>query len=265
MYLNNKVSVSIAGYATVMFHDNRATRDGGALYTIDNNIITIKDHCLVHFGDNEVEQYGGAVHCDTHSHITLKGNALVNFTKNIAKYGGAISVLESTMLHLQNSTTWYGNNTATRNGGVMYLSNSFSVSFSDDANIKFYYNNCTQYGGAIYADLTQENTLNKIAFHSNTDFYKNDARVGSSVYVDIQDLCNKTCLNNSVLGINKESLAFSPFGDHISTPPSKLVFYEPEAKCIDDDDNDTDCMTYLVKKHNARSKYYTQCMRTRLL
>ena len=47
------------------------------------------------------------------------------------------------------------------------------------------------------------------------------------------------------MGIDKKVLTHNPFGDHIRTPPSKLVLYKP-ATCIDED-NDTSCHSYLVK------------------
>ena len=242
MYLNNEVSVSISGNTMVMFHNNSA-RSGGALYTIDNTSVTIKDYSLASFLENEVTQYGGAVHCDGHSDFTLEGNAFINFTMNNASYGGAISVFQSALLLSQNSSTWYGNNAATRNGGAVHLSDVFTAVFSDD--VSFYYNNADKYGGAIYADLTQDETPSKIEILEKTDFYKNSASVGPSVYIDVQDSCNKSCLNNTVLGINKNVLTRSSFVEHISTPPNELVLYEP-ATCIDDD-NDTSCNTYLVK------------------
>ena len=70
------------------------------------------------------------------------------------------------------------------------------------------------------------------------NFNKNLAKItGNSVYQDVQEHCNSTCLNNKILGINNGLIA---------TPPNILNFYDP-AKCIDAD-SDTQCNSYYVPR-----------------
>ena len=59
-------------------------------------------------------------------------------------------------------------------------------------------------------------------------FTNNIARiVGNSIYQDVADSCNRSCLTDRVVGISTEFIA---------TPPNELKFYDP-AICIDDDND----------------------------
>jgi len=244
MFLNDNVTIMFAGNTVVTFTNNSATRDGGALYSIDKCSTIIKDYSTVAFTENVVMQYGGAIHCDSHSNITFQGNVSVVFAKNNAGHGGAIFILQSSILFVANSTIQFSDNSAMINGGAIHLRNNLNVKFHESTNITFYCNNATKYGGAIYVYLTQGN-LSKITFNNETDFSKNDALISPSVYIDVQPSCNETCLNNSVLGINKETV--HSHGMHIVTPPNKLILHKP-ATCMDiHDSNNTSCETYFVK------------------
>ena len=61
------------------------------------------------------------------------------------------------------------------------------------------------------------------------------------MYFDTTKSCNRSCLNERIVGIKNESKHF------IATPPSKLKFYNP-ATCIGiDNSNYTECDTYYLK------------------
>ena len=73
--------------------------------------------------------------------------------------------------------------------------------------------------------------------NSTIDFKNNFARIlGSSVYEDVAELCNSSCLYNRITGLSNTLIA---------TPPYELKFDDPAA-CIDDD-NDTQCKKYYVQ------------------
>jgi len=62
---------------------------------------------------------------------------------------------------------------------------------------------------------------------NSINFTNNIAKtLGNSVYLDVSELCNASCLNNRMVGINNKL-----------TPPNELKLYDPSV-CIDDD-NDT--------------------------
>ncbi|XP_065894245.1 uncharacterized protein [Dysidea avara] len=123
----------------------------------------------------------------------------------------------------------------------MHLSNRFLVNFCNNSNITFYHNNANRHGGGIYCDLTKSieskikvNTTD-IVFDYNTDF------ISSDIYMNVPTSCDEMCLNNNV--INGE---YDQFGGVIKTSPRKLEFSDSAVTCIDND-NDTNCQTYLTK------------------
>ena len=113
------------------------------------------------------------------------------------------------------------------------LTNSTFI-LQDNTAINFS-NNQAQYGATIFLDSSAAmiNSSNK----NNINFTNNIARIaGNSLYQDVADLCNRSCLTDRVVGINT---------DFIATPPNELKFYDP-AICIDSD-NDTQCNSYHVQ------------------
>ena len=60
--------------------------------------------------------------------------------------------------------------------------------------------------------------------------------MGSSIYQDVAELCNSSCVNDKVVGMSRELIA---------APPNLLKFHHP-AVCIDND-NDTQCNSYFVQ------------------
>ena len=75
--------------------------------------------------------------------------------------------------------------------------------------------------------------------NSDIDFKNNFAKIlGSSVYEDVAELCNSSCLYNRITGLNNTLIA---------TPPYDLKFDDP-ATCIDNDiNNDTQCKKYYLQ------------------
>ena len=267
LYIASYSTAVFTGYSKVTYSNNEVTQYGGAIYCGDHSNITLDDNVAVNFTNNTSE-YGGALSVIQsnltfngnslakftnniaerggafyvlQSSVTLEGNITANFTENKAKNGGAISIVESFAAFAGNSQTQFFSNSATGSGGAMYLSNHFTVNMSYTSHIEFYHNTANRHGGAIYCDLTKS-TNNKLTFNiTDIVFYSNADLLGSDVYVDIPTSCDETCVNNSI--INK---GYRQFGVVIKTSPRKLEFNDSAVTCVDND-NDTNCQTYLTK------------------
>ena len=242
VYVHNNSSVSFVGNAKVVFYHNMAKSDGGALYSYDHCNITIGQYSEVAFVSNSAMQCGGAMYCDRHSDVTLQGP--VTFTSNAAEDGGAVCMSQSIMKFANNSVVMLDNNRAIENGGGLYFTDKFAVTFVHGSSIKFACNAANRYGGALYSEVSREGLSKLQLYTTEISFFDNRALSGNSAYLNIPTSCDKVCLNKSIVGVNRETLKHGPFAGHIHTPPSKLVLYDP-AVCIDDD-NVSSCGTYYV-------------------
>ena len=269
IYSESQVIILLEGHSTITFKHNKAGQSGGALYITDYSTTMLTGHSEVTYSNNEVTQYGGAIFCVGNSKITLKEYISIEFTNNTSEYGGALSILQSSILFegdssvkftsnkaenggaifvvmssvtfVDNSQVQFFNNSATGSGGAMHLSNRFIVNFYNYSIITFYHNNANRHGGAIYCDLTKSigssikfNTTD-IVFDYNTDF------ISSDIYMNVPTSCDEMCLNNSIV-----TNEYAQFDGVIKTSPRKLEFSDSAVTCIDND-NDTNCQTYLAK------------------
>ena len=160
---------------------------------------------------------------------------MITFDNNKAFIGGGICInMMTELLFKGNSTSLFHNNLAAEGGGAIKVLNNSSVTLNDSISINFT-NNAAQYGGAIFLDTTAVMVNNSDDNYIN--FQNNVARIlGNSVYQDVAELCNSSCLYNRVSGLSDKLIA---------TPPNELKFYDP-AICIDDDSN-TQCKSYYVQ------------------
>ena len=244
VYVHDDASVDFAEKSEVIFYHNMAESDGGALYSYSHCNITIRQHSELMFVRNSAMQYGGAMYCDGHSDVRLEGNNPVTFTSNSAEHGGAVYVSQSFVKFANNSVVIFNNNRAIGNGGAIYLTDRLTVTFDHGSSIRFVHNTANRYGGALYSDV-QHGGLSKIILNTTgINLTSNRALIGNSVYFDIPTSCDEACLNNSIIGIDREVLKYGPLVNHIYTPPSKLILGDP-AVCIDIE-NVTDSGTYYV-------------------
>ena len=225
---------------TIMFNNNKATQNGGAIYLQKHSGIVFQGSLTVKFHNNEAT-LGGAINCNSHSDITFKANVNVTFSHNNAKLGGGMYTVTSNITIADKSKLKFTYNIALQDGGAIFLDKQFTVVITDDADIAFSFNEASDYGGAIYSRVDQS----VISFNLiNIQFDSNHARTaGRSVFMNVPTLCDSSCLHNSVL-VSKSSLQHNDLNKHITTSPKKLVLYEP-VKCIDD--SDEACDPYYVK------------------
>ena len=230
MFSSQFSEITIEGNSTITFNDNTAY-NGGAFYFANSNI-TITETSMVSLYNNNVRQEGGAGYLSSHCIFIIEENAKVTFDDNKAFHGGAICTdMMSKLIFKGNSTTSFHKNLGAENGGAVTVLNNSSITVKYHVTIKFT-DNSAQYGGAIFLDTTATMVNN-----SDIDFKNNFARIlGSSVYEDVAELCNSSCLYNRITGVSNKIIA---------TPPNQLRFYDP-ATCVDND-NDTQCKKYYVK------------------
>ena len=225
--------ITFRGNSNISFISNEGSQDGGAVYSYSICKITTTDNSTLIFLNNTARNNGGAIFASDHSSITLTGNLMLLFINNKASHGGAVCInKKSKLMFEETSTTMFNKSSAVASGGALKVLSNSSVTLNNHVTVQLN-DNSADYGGAIFLDTTA------VMVNSSDDviFTNNLAKIlGSSVYLDIPELCNSTCINDKVVGISKELIA---------TPPNELKFYDP-AICIDDD-NDTQCNSYYVQ------------------
>ena len=233
-YFSLHSKVMFLGITSVKFNNNGALY-GGVIFA-DNSNITIIGNSSLSFVRNEATQDGGAGYFSSHSSFIVKENALLAFNSNEALHGGAVYINNKIMfILLENSTALFYNNTAIIGGGAVSILNYSSITLKDHITMNFT-DNSAQYGGAIFLDTTVH-LFNNNSDKSGITFTNNFAKFkGDSVYQEVVESCNSSCLSNTIFGISTEL---------IITPPSQLQFYDP-AICTDND-NDTQCNNYYVQ------------------
>jgi len=167
------------------------------------------------------------------SAVTLVGKASLTFTGNNAKHGGAVYVLQSSMLFQKGSLSVFSCNKAVENGGAMHFAGRFNMTLNNGSNAVFLQNNAGIFGGAIYGEITDSNQGKILSETTHLIFDNNTAIIGPDAYINVLGSCNEICFNNSVIGLNVIS----------NNPPHKLILYDP-AICVD---NQTTCERYLLK------------------
>ena len=225
---------------TTLGHDisvnfmNNTSAYGGAM-TVTQSRLIFEEGSLAKFTNN-IAKEGGALYL-LRSVMAFEGK--VNFSTNTAENGGAITFIKTSAIFAENAQLWLLKNSATRDGGAMYLSENFTVNISYNSEVTFYHNSANRHGGAIYCDLTKISE-SKIIFNSkHISFNCNSDLIGSDVYVDLPTSCDEMCLNDSVI-INKGP------GGSIGTSPRKLLFNGSEVACVNNDNNSS-CQAYLTQ------------------
>ena len=232
-YFTNS-TITFKDISTISFYNNSALY-GGAVSANDHSNITVSGNSVLSFVNNEASQSGGAGYFNSNCNVIMEQDAMVTFDTNKALQGGALCLNNKSMfLSKEYSTSLFYNNLATVGGGSAAVLTNSKFTLQDDVKINFS-NNRAQYGGAILLDASA--VMGNGSDEKSITFTNNIARVlGNSVYQDVVDYCNRSCLTDRVVGINDEFIA---------TPPNELKFYDP-AICINDD-NDTQCNSYYVQ------------------
>jgi len=219
MFLFDNTYSSFTGNTVVIFEDNLANETGGGIHCHSNCNITFDENSTVTFDDNKAAE-GGAMFINKFSHLLFTDSTKAQFRNNKAIKGGAITVQHSSIEFAKHSFTIFTYNTATRNGGGIYLIGNFNTTFENDSNLIFYQNNASHLGGAIFGELKKKNQSKILLKSKSVDFSENAALVGDNVYIQMASSCDETCLDD-VIGLNTTH----------NYPPRRLAFNNP-ATCI---------------------------------
>ena len=101
--------------------------------TNDTNVIigeaaVYTNRLPLYFNGSKIDIYkcSGTAVVASNARITVVAGSFLNFTKNDGKLGGALSLLNNAMLHVENNAVLYfNNNSATEKGGAIYISNYY--------------------------------------------------------------------------------------------------------------------------------------------
>ena len=162
----------------ISFENNFATGDGGAIYNVSsaasNALLSIQgnhDNGTVTVSRNKAGGSGGAIY-NANAEIDLISFGTMSFQQNQAGIsGGAIyNSAPAYDFNLECISLEFGNNTASENGGAIYLESKKNLIVGTHLNFK--YNVAGENGGAIYEVATSGgsttfNALNNLAITDN--------------------------------------------------------------------------------------------------
>ena len=163
MYSNDDSSMKFQGNSAVTFYNNRASSNGGAIYS-DGAYITFEGNSRVTFKYNRpahitVQVYGdgsvaimldsgatllsntiGAPMCITNSTIKFKGNSKVTFDFNIALLGGIMYITTNSTITFEGNSTVTFNNNIGEYSGVMYITDYSIIMFEENSTVTLHNN-----------------------------------------------------------------------------------------------------------------------------
>ena len=236
---NLNAGLVIKNNTIITFNNNSATM-GGAVVFHDNSNGTFEMNSTLVLRENSALQNGGAFYLVKHCYLEFKDLVKAEFDNNNAERGGAIFSLGSESRFKNFSTIMFKNNTASQDGGAIYIAKQSQLTFMEGSNVTFYHNRAGDYGGAIYSEM--DNSKMIFGNSSNVPFLHNSAgTTGNAVYMNLPKQCNSACLNKSVTGITKKDLPSS-----ITTSPNKIQLYNSKLQCIDFVSN-TECDLYYIQ------------------
>ena len=235
----NMASLLIRNNTVVAFKNNSATV-GGAVQFRGNSKGLFEMNSTMVLRENRALQNGGAFHIENESHIKFMQFVKVEFIKNNAEKGGAIFIKVSKISYENCSSVMFKNNTASQDGGAIYITDQSHVTFMEGSNVMFSHNRARNYGGAMFSKMG--NSTITLGNSTNATFLNNIAgTTNNSVYISLPKPCNGTCIIQNILGMNTNNLK-----SYFITSPNKVQLYNSKVQCIDFD-NDTECDLYYIK------------------
>ena len=231
----NQGYVVFEGNSRVNFDNNVAT-DGGSLYFHTDSNFMIKGSSYVAFYNNTAGGSGGAVYSYGNSDVTIVESPKINFTHNVAKNGGALHGSVCDIKFSGNSNVAFKNNEAVHEGGAIYLSDKTNIVIDQNVSMDLISNGAS-YGAGVYNNLSESTiAFDSMHFHQ----YNNTAKIaGSVMYVHVPSSCNRSCLEERIVG--------SQVANFVTTPPKILVLNKPAIQICNDNASDTDdCNMYYI-------------------
>ena len=210
-------NVVIEGHSEVLFTENQAHCDGGAIILEINSNLLFYNNCAIVFNGNKAEN-GGAVYLYHNSIITFRDHSLATLTNNTAIRGGGILAKEKSNVYFEkNSMVYFNNNTAKNLGGAI-ISSTSTVKVRGYSKLTFYNNVAGKgIGGAVYivfraAFILEDNCI--VTFNSNR------ASSGGGVVIWLHSII--TIKENSTVDFNGNSA--SKYGGALCSTNSCIYF-----------------------------------------
>ena len=85
--------ISFEEDSCVIFNNNQALGDGGALYAISDSVVLFQARSTLQFNNNKALGFGGALYSGYGYDIIFKNDCTITFSRNEASQGGAIFTL----------------------------------------------------------------------------------------------------------------------------------------------------------------------------
>ena len=254
LYIHNKEVVECNQRVSIQF--TGCTFDGN--FALDHMVALniIADENIHHVYQVTIELH------DCNFDNNFGGDSIVYV--NVPSTGSMILAIENstfsnnkgTVLHLIitellfQGNSLFINNSAT-NGAAVYMEEVYTVSFDDNATVRFINNSVDQKGGAMYINIViletdsdrYCNVFNSISNTSNVSFINNSASIaGNSIYFSVPKSCHIiTDINNksSLLYVPNMFRYFKPVFTNTSpivTSPHNIKLYPP-AIIVDNSEN----------------------------
>ena len=189
--------------------ENNTAGVGGVVLILRNSRLTLKDSVLI--GSQSKVDVGGSIRASQRNEVIIRN---CHFFNHLANYGGVFATALNNTIDVTNST--FDNNSATGDGGVMYIRNIGHVSVTNSLftnnqatnngiiqvadscsmtlnSVTFIKNTVLHDGGAAYAYLNSNASVDNCTFINNTA-----GNSGGTVYV--RNKCNLTMSNCTLIG-----------------------------------------------------------------
>ena len=193
-------SITFKGNSIVVFYDNQAKGNGGAICFFVKSLMVITENSSVAF-DNNRAQVGGAIHFSNQSNYTINDHSLVSFSCNSAvKSGGSIFIANKGVGYFKGNSMIQFNSNRADCGAAVMSSNATIIMFQEQAKVIFMHNIATVIGGAIKSVVTSDVFFTQ---YSMVLFYDNIAQFGESIFTEYDSAVTITV--NSTVKFNNNT------------------------------------------------------------
>lgn len=199
MYLMSGSSASFRN-KTTDFSNNKAHHgSGGAIYAAGTNTLLSFSGETVEFFHNSATNDGGAVYLNSGAKASF--GSYSSFVNNSAVNGGAFAVSGAgTSLNFSTGTSIiFSNNTASANGGALYLNSNAKAVLNSNGLLEFTNNTSHQNGGAVYVAGGSNIEFNNAVFAGNTA-----SGLGGALYAEGSQASVSTVVFNTSYGKQSE-------------------------------------------------------------
>ena len=225
---SNNSNIMITGKSIVIFNENKASQNGGAIYLYDMCHTIFMENSTLNFSNNNARNNGGVIFSSQHSEIAFKENTKASFKNNKADNGGIFYTTKSSIIFKDTSLVTFYNNEVLQSGGVGYFSLNSKIMLQGKAIVKFD-NNRALDGGAVLVDYYSKFTVKE---NSTALFYSNLATVGGGAMKIINN-SNVTLMDYTIINFTNNDAQYGA-----------AMFMDITARIVNNCTNDTKCIYF---------------------